>query len=439
MLKYYRQKARRTSRALVGQGAIGFIDRISVNGIYGWAIDRPFRRKALITIRIDGAPVDATVETNFRPDIAALYGNGNFGFRIKVPAEWRDGRSHKVQVFAGRKPVLLPFVDGLEQRFRFGMPVARVEDFPKMKARLLKDALIQSGTGFSGQGPVALFACHSADGDLSYSQRNLLNALSSQGCRTIVCQSSLKGGQRFLDSVAPLCSDAIVRTDYGRDFASWAILLDHFESVVRAADYLILINDSFYCIEPDLSPLFKKFNPQGLGLFGVTDSYQQSYHLQSSVLFATRAAANHKALWTFFRQYPFPENREDVVACGELTLTRYLQGAGFDIRVLLPVNLAASNWLKFTRIHPFFDQNGQDVVKGYSGAIRNGLNVNPQHLFWRQILEDAEIPLIKNELLTLNPGGVPDIQDVFDVVNHNFGHEAMCRMQYTFSSIYTVK
>jgi len=216
----------------------------------------------------------------------------------------------------------------------------------------------------------------------------------------------------------------LIRQDRGRDFASWCILLNKFEQDVRSADELILINDSFYCTAPDLSGFFAEFRASETDAFGITESRQQEPHLQSSILMFSKKFINTKEFWDFVRTYPFPEAKDEVIECGEFGISRVVMKSGLRWRAMLALEYACDCWLAKIEQSDLPDNAKSAIVRSFHNSVADDFDINPQHMFWRLILTTCRLPLIKRELVNLNPAGIHDIADAENEVRALFGDAA---------------
>lgn len=429
MIGRYWKKFLRFVYLLTHRGALGSVDHVGPGGIYGWAIALPGRGRAEVQLAIDGEVVSTAIADRFRPDIRRLFGgSGRHGYRLPVPGPWRDGMPHEIAVLAGPAGISLAAAPHLPRHTILGHPPADPAHFPDRIEDFLRGSRLAAGCGSRISSTIALFACHSADGRLGPSQENILRALESQGCRTIVCQSSLHNADEFIVRVQPLCSDVLVRKEGGRDFASWNILIDRFRPDVEAAEVVVLINDSFLCVAPDLAPLFRSFEASGADVFAITESRQQFHHLQSSAILLSRTATNSRQFREFVETYPFPLERDAVVASGELGFSQAIAGSDLVWATMLSPERGTESWL--LRAKGLGTSKAErDVLAAFRNSIEDDYDINPQHMFWRQILDDLGLPLLKKELLVSNPAGIHDIADAVTVVEAKYGAVAATKLK----------
>jgi hypothetical protein len=97
-------------------GLMGAVDAISGREVSGWAIDfdgdDPRNQHTAVLLHVDGQLVATTIANKYRPDVDRYFsGRGPMftyageyhGFRfdnLEIPPRFRDGRGHRIQVFA---------------------------------------------------------------------------------------------------------------------------------------------------------------------------------------------------------------------------------------------------------------------------------------------------------------------------------------------------
>ena len=161
----------------------------------------------------------------------------------------------------------------------------------------------------------------------------------------------------------------------------------------------VLSQEAIAPTDVDMHPLLTRIAAGDADVWGLTDSHQIRFHLQSYFL-AFRAPALHSDAWRRFwrRVRPLP-SKHAVILRYELGLTRLFMREGLRCQALWP---AAGFPLP--------------------GHLRSPslLRLNPTHDLWRQLL-DAGFPFIKRELLHDNPARVPDVSEWRHIVHASDG------------------
>jgi hypothetical protein len=169
----------------------------------------------------------------------------------------------------------------------------------------------------------------------------------------------------------------LCRPNGGLDFGAWQHLIE--AGCADGADRILLANDSVFGPFRPLAPIIERMD--GHDVWGMIESRQRGWHLQSWFLQFTGEAFWHEAVQRVFA-LPFADmDKEDVIASGELGLGAAFQQAG--MRCGAVVRHEDANW--FARRH----------------------RINMMHLDWRHNLVALGLPFIKSELLRDNPMRLP--------------------------------
>jgi len=152
----------------------------------------------------------------------------------------------------------------------------------------------------------------------------------SAGYRVIVvssatCQTELDWGPADL-------ADAIVlrKPNVGYDFGSWAVALDRFPAV-RAAEHVVLANDSLVGPFATISPLLHSFEESQADVWGLTETLQFSRHLQSYFIGFQGGVLDERPLADFWSDVRHYEDKNLVIHRNELGLGRLLQDEGYAV------------------------------------------------------------------------------------------------------------
>ena len=167
---------------------------------------------------------------------------------------------------------------------------------------------------------------------------------------------------------------AFVRFNIGMDFGAWRMALRRLNLPRPDTRRILLINDSVYGPVAPLQPLLERMDTDTADLWGMTDSREIAWHVQSYFLLAGPRLI-HSATWRRFwaMAVPLPWRRW-VIRRHEIGLSRRVVADGFTTRALFPAR---------------------------SGA-------NPMFADWRELLSDG-FPFLKRELLRDNPTADPGI------------------------------
>lgn len=123
----------------------------------------------------------------------------------------------------------------------------------------------------------------------------------------------------------------IIRENTGFDFSSWSSAL-RILPVCRNARRLVFANDSVFVL-PDLFPDFiNRLRSAEFDFFGVTDSYEYKYHVQSYLFGIRNISQCHSAVYDFFCNMPVYSSKIDVIRQLEVNLSSIMKNE-FDLSV----------------------------------------------------------------------------------------------------------
>lgn len=187
-----------------------------------------------------------------------------------------------------------------------------------------------AGSAASNNGRVAVLAHFSTVAAVSLSFRTLVEELVGAGYRVIVvssatCPTDLDWGPTDL-------ADAMVlrKPNVGYDFGSWAVALDRFPAV-RAAEHVVLANDSLVGPFATIAPLLDEFEGTRADVWGLTETLQFSRHLQSYFVGFRRGVLQERPLVDFWSDVRHYEDKNLVIHRNELGLGRLLQNEGYAV------------------------------------------------------------------------------------------------------------
>ncbi|MDY6407164.1 MAG: rhamnan synthesis F family protein, partial [Pseudomonadota bacterium] len=102
---------------------------------------------------------------------------------------------------------------------------------------------------------------------------------------------------------------------------------------------LILCNDSVYGPFYPLSDIFYKMNAKKVDFWGMTDSFQIQYHLQSYFLYFKNSKLIKYALLPYLNRVKKETKKRDIVYKYEVPLAKYLHDRGYKIAAYNPIAL----------------------------------------------------------------------------------------------------
>lgn len=221
-----------------------------------------------------------------------------------------------------------------------------------------------------------------------------LSALQACGYRTFVACSG-PAPPPEADRVALEATGATMfhRENAGLDFGAWQHLLR--QGCADGADRVLLANDSVFGPFHPLDAVIDRMEAGSNDVWGLIESRQRTWHLQSWFLQFTGDAFRQKSIQALFAQ-PFERMDKDaVIERGELALGEALREAGFRCDALVKHR------------------------HGTRSARHHTLNM--MHLDWAHNLVALGMPFIKTELVRLNPMRLPWAHQWDMVLREMFG------------------
>ncbi len=170
-----------------------------------------------------------------------------------------------------------------------------------------------------------------------------------------------------------------LRDNRGRDFGSWQWGLREIPALAQA-DTLLLANDSVFGPLYDPAELFDAMRREQADVWGITDSSESGWHLQSYFLCFSRRARESQVFRDIFAQdfASLPDKRA-IIDRGEIALSQALVRDGMTLRAYCP----------HERIAPMPSR---------------GEPFNPTYSAWDALIVRQRCPFLKRELFLDDPG-----------------------------------
>ena len=257
-----------------------------------------------------------------------------------------------------------------------------------------------------------------------------LSELCRCGFRITFVTSSPSVSDEYVKLLTELCRQIIVRKNYGYDFGSYKDGLKYIGDL-KNIEQIILANDSTYGPLWPLTDLLSAFSPEQCDFWGVTDSWQNGYHLQSYFIAFYPAAFLSSTFQRFWHNFPYISKKELSIRRGELEFTRSL------LRANLRCGIYCDYWKVYSRAHENIKKckveyarlNGKYTSTGVNtdgllcsltsqllqyryrhikDLLASGNLLNPTHDLWDLLLTEFKCPFVKRELLNINPSKIPN-------------------------------
>lgn len=239
----------------------------------------------------------------------------------------------------------------------------------------------------------------------------LLRALDQAGFTTVVVSNSRKLDPAAIQAILPLCGRILQRKNIGYDFGAWRDGLSQTPEIA-AAEQLLILNDSIFGPLQDLTSIIDRCAFDRADVWGMTDSYDMKYHLQSFFVLFGAKALRSEAFATFWQKMRYVSGKRVVIVKYEVGLSQALLKAGLKLKALYPyrrLSEAVLNRAMALQSNP--QQALHPLLRDYFDHLLDGVNsgrpLNPTHYFWKYLIVEMRFPFIKRELLEKNPAGIP--------------------------------
>jgi lipopolysaccharide biosynthesis protein len=233
-----------------------------------------------------------------------------------------------------------------------------------------------------------------------------LEALKNAGFRITFVSNSRIFSPENLPRLVELCRQILWRRNVGYDFGAYKDGLTAIGSLDQV-DRLLLMNDSVYGPFHDLSEMFDRI-PSRTDVWGITDSWQHHYHVQSYFVLFFKNALREPAFKRFWQRLPYVNWKRWIVIKGEIKLTQVLAREKLRINVFAPYwKLAKVTLEKLEEKSSDLFPTHRAFLDQLQGMIVNGEPMNPSHVFFEPLLTTFRSPFLKREVIVVNPLRVP--------------------------------
>jgi hypothetical protein len=234
----------------------------------------------------------------------------------------------------------------------------------------------------------------------------LVRALEQAGFAVIIASNSRRIDEVTLRQVLPHCAAVIHRHNVGLDFGAWRDALTLIENIT-GLERLVIVNDSVFGPLQDIGTTLERCDFAAADVWGMTDSYDVRYHLQSYFMIFGPAALASDCFRNFWQGVRYVGHKRSVVLLHEVGLSQALLKSGLRVKALFPYSQLVDAVLGQAIAgrpdgHPlganFFDMLLQNV--------NAGVPLNPTHYFWEYLITTLGFPFLKRELIERNPVGI---------------------------------
>lgn len=220
-----------------------------------------------------------------------------------------------------------------------------------------------------------------------------LNALHEAGCDIVFVSTSQAIDQKSMARLKMLCQHIVIKDNLGRDLIAYKVGLGLVEEVAQY-DKVIFANDSVYGPLFDIRQAIHYGDDKNLDIWGITDSQEYHYHLQSYFLVFKKDVVLSEAFRQFWAQvYPL-SNKSNIVQFYEVGLSQYFLKQGYRLGALVAYK-AIKQSLRENVFHL-----PEKQLHHFEAFMQRP--ENPSYYFWWYGIKYFQCPIIKRDLLSRN-------------------------------------
>jgi len=273
---------------------------------------------------------------------------------------------------------------------------------------------------------IALFMHFDGHGKVRTQVLDYMKELAANGRSVVFVTNSKKLTPPALQAVQAVCAAVIIRRNVGYDFGAWRDALFELGLPRPNTEEVILANDSVFGPLLPLGDVLRRLDYTKADVWGLTESWQERYHLQSFFLAFGKAALEAEAFGKFWRRVRPVPLKTYIVQTYEIGVTQAMLKGGLRCDALWRYETLIK-LVDRAELDRLIQQDGESTEKDpinqtrksqvlrIRDAVAHRRALNPTSDLWRQLLLTG-FPFIKRELLRLNPTHVEDVGDWVDVV-----------------------
>jgi lipopolysaccharide biosynthesis protein len=269
------------------------------------------------------------------------------------------------------------------------------------------------------EGKVCIFVHFDRRGRVHEYVLYYLRALQAAGFRIVFVSNAPKLDPAGLEKVRGIADLVLRRANVGYDFGAYKDGLSAIPDL-GALDMLLLANDSVYGPFSPIADLVARADCGRAQFWGLTDSWEGSYHLQSYFLLFGRDAIGNAAFAAFWRGVRYVNAKSYVIRKYEVGLSERLMKAGLRGGAMFSAREVSR--VLFDEVNagalkdPAMDEDSRKYLKRMLGVVERGAPLNISHFFWDRLIAKMGCPFLKRELLEKNPVAIPYVSRWQEVI-----------------------
>lgn len=252
-----------------------------------------------------------------------------------------------------------------------------------------------------------IFSHYDSDGRLERYVIHYLDQLHKAGYEVVLVSTSPSLSASDVDVLSRSCHTVCLRENVGYDFGSFRAGIQLLKVRGSKVDRLLVANDSVFGPFNDLQPLLRMMEREDVDLYGLTDSHDHGYHLQSYFISYSARVYESPIFDDFWSSVDLISNSTDnfkqkIVHNYEVGGSQHFIRAGCTYAVAFSFRDVMARVFGETldRLEQSQDFNTGTTIHPHELVF----NLNASHRYW-DVLLDMGMPFIKRELLTKNPTG----------------------------------
>ncbi len=254
------------------------------------------------------------------------------------------------------------------------------------------DCIDQKGKRQENTSSACLFSHYDPHGRVLPYVLFYLRALHRCGCAIHFVSTAPNLTSEDRKMLGAICAGVYLRPNQGRDFGSWQWALRNIPELEKF-DWIILANDTVFGPFFDLAPIFERGMASTFDVWGMTDSFEQRWHLQSYFLAIRSTLLADPTFRSIFAQDFTEMDKATLVRKGEIEFSQAMLKAGFKLGASFPYDRLANP---------------------------SRLVANPYFRFWRELIERQKFPFLKIEhIRDMKARGIQSWHKVLEPTGYN--------------------
>lgn len=283
--------------------------------------------------------------------------------------------------------------------------------------------IISGQVSLENQERLCLFSHFDKNNQIAPHVVHYLKILAQLGFVVVVISTAEGLSEAASQSILPYVHQVIVRKNQGFDFGSWKTALDRIPHV-QSFQQILFANDSVYGPLFDLAAVFNTMQQQPYDIWGITDCFLGTYHLQSYFLVFNQTAIKSPFFNKFWHKIRFFSSKYHLIYRYEMGLSRYARryhlriGAYCDYKKIFAyekndnleylIQLQANSKL-IKLLKSIAKMGGYHISANFIGNLAEQRSYNATHSFWKSLVAQFNCPFLKVELLRDNPAGIHNV------------------------------